>query len=163
MPLILPTLQGDLINIFEKGPTGNPTPSLVGIKTGQAYLTYCSSIMNMGGGSFSGMPGSSALGSELGNILSATSPSSALTAQKIARAFNDCLSTLLTVFQTTIVTAPGFGSLVPELIDLLSTPKPSATLFATKFATALNNFTSAAVISGVVPGTPPVPFTGPPS
>ena len=82
---------------------------------------------------------------------------------KIARAFNDCLSTLLTVFQTTIVTAPGFGSLVPELIDLLSTPKPSATLFATKFATALNNFTSAAVISGVVPGTPPVPFTGPPS
>jgi|TARA_B100001778_G_C18591626_1_gene632549 hypothetical protein len=163
MPLILPTLQGDLINIFEKGPTGNPTPSLVGIKTGQAYLTYCSTIMNMGGGSFSGMPGSSALGSELGNILSATSPSSALTAQKIARAFNDCLSTLLTVFQTTIVTAPGFGSLVPELIDLLSTPKPSATLFATKFATALNNFTSAAVISGVVPGTPPVPFTGPPS
>ena len=163
MPLILPTLQGDLINIFEKGPTGNPTPSLVGIKTGQAYLTYCSSIINMGGGSFSGMPGSSALGSELGNILSATSQSSALTAQKIARAFNDCLSTLLTVFQTTIVTAPGFGSLVPELIDLLSTPKPSATLFATKFATALNNFTSAAIISGVVPGTPPVPFTGPPS
>ena len=163
MPLFLPTLHGDMINIFEKGPTGNPTPSLVGIKTGQAYLTYCSSIINVGGGSFSGMPGSSALGSELGNILSATSPSSALTAQKIARAFNDCLSTLLTVFQTTIVTAPGFGSLVPELIDLFSTPKPSATLFATKFATALNNFTSAAVISGVVPGTPPVPFTGPPS
>ena len=36
-------------------------------------------------------------------------------------------------------------------------------VMATKFATALNNFTSAAIISGVVPGTPPVPFTGPPS
>ena len=163
MPLILPTLQGELINIYEKGPSGNPAPSVVGINTAKAYLNYCSTIMNMGGGSFSGMPGSSALGSELGNIFSSTSPAGALTAQKIAKAFNDCLSALITVFQTTVVTAPGFGGLVPELIDLFSTPKPSATLFATKFATTLNNFTSAAIITGVVPGTPPVPFSGPPS
>ena len=163
MPLILPTLQGELINIYEKGSAGNTFPAGVGHRTAKAYLNYCSTIMNMGSGSFSGMPGSTILGGDLGEIYYSTSPSGALTAQKIAKAFNDCLSTLITTFQTTIVTAPGFGGLVPELIDLLSTPKPSATLFATKFATALNNFTSAAIISGVVPGTPPVPFTGPPS
>ena len=163
MPLILPTLQGELISIFEKGPAGNPSPSLVGMQVGKAYMTYCSTIMNMGGGAFSGMPGASALGSELGNILSSTSPAGALTAQKMAKAFNDCLSTLLTVFQTTIVTAPGFAGLLPELIDVFSSPKPSSTLFATKFATALNNFTSAAIIIGVVPGVPPVPFSGPPA
>ena len=163
MPLILPTLQGELINIYEKGPSGNPSPQVVGLQTAQAYNTYCSTIMNMGGGAFSGMPGVGALGSELGNILSAVSPAGALTAQKMAKAFNDCLSTLLSVFQTTIVTAPGFAALIPELIDLFSSPKPSATLFATKFGTALNNFTSSAIIIGVVPGTPPVPFSGPPS
>ena len=32
MPLILPTLQTDLINIYEKGPTGNPSPQVVGLK-----------------------------------------------------------------------------------------------------------------------------------
>ena len=53
--------------------------------------------------------------------------------------------------------------MIPEMIDLFSTPKPSATIFATKFGTALNNFTSAAVIIGVVPGVPPVPFSGPPA
>ena len=99
----------------------------------------------------------------LGNILSTVRPACALTAQKLAKAFNDCLSTLLSVFQTTIVTAPGFAALIPELIDLFSSPTPSATLFATKFGTALNNFTSAAVIIGVVPGVPPVPFSGPPA
>ena len=155
-------MQGDLINIFEKGPQETP-PSLVGIKTGQAYLTYCSSIINMGGGSFLEMLDQVHWVQNWEIFCLQQVHLLSLTAQKIARAFNDCLSTLLTVFQTTIVTAPGFGSLVPELIDLFSTPKPSATLFATKFATALNNFTSAAVISGVVPGTPPVPFTGPPS
>ena len=163
MPLILPTLQSELISVYEKGPSGNPSPQLVGINTAKAYMNYCSTIMNMGSGSFTAMPGASALGSELGNIYSATSPAGALTAQKMAKAFNDCLSTLLSVFQTTIVTAPGFAGLIPELVELFSSPKPSATLFATKFATALNNFTSAAVIIGVSPGLPPIPFSGPPS
>ena len=49
------------------------------------------------------------------------------------------------------------------MIDLFSTPNPSATLFANKLARALNTFTSSAIITGVIPGTPPVPFTGPPS
>lgn len=165
MPLILPTLQTDLINIYEKGPAGNPSPQLVGVKTAQAYNTYCSTIMNMGGGAFSGMPGVGALGTDLGDIFSDNSgfASPVTTALKIGLAFDNCLFTLLTVFQNSIVTQGGLGTLLSDLNDLLSAPNPSATLFATKFATALNTFTSSAIIIGVVPGTPPVPFTGPPS
>tara|TARA_Y100000004_G_C8954024_1_gene429925 strand:- start:2762 stop:3253 length:492 start_codon:yes stop_codon:yes gene_type:complete len=163
MPLIIGTLQSELISIFEKGPSGNPAPQLVGIKVGQAYQNYCSTIINAGGGSFTAMPGATILGNEIGNILSTTSPAGALTGQKMAKAFDSCLSTLMSVFQTTIITAPGLGSLIPEMIDLFSTPNPSATLFANKLARALNTFTSSAIITGVIPGTPPVPFTGPPS
>ena len=42
MPLIVATLQGELIGALEKGPMGNPAPPLVGINMGR-YNNYCSS------------------------------------------------------------------------------------------------------------------------
>ena len=66
-----------------------------------------------------------------------------------------------TAWQTTIVTAPGLPVLGSELVDLFSSPKASATLFAQGYAKALNNFTAAAIVSGMIPGSPPVPYTGP--
>ena len=42
--------------------------------------------MNAGAGSFSAMPGASALGQELGQIYSSISPAGALTGQKMAKA-----------------------------------------------------------------------------
>ena len=161
MPLIVATLQGELIGALEKGPMGNPAPPLVGINIAKAYNNYCSSAMNVGAGSFTGMPGVSSLGQELGDILSATSPAGALTALKMATAFNNCLSTLLTVHQIAIVTAPGLPVLQAGLTQVLSTPAASATMFAQQLATQLNTFTMMAIVSGSIPGTPPVPFTGP--
>ena len=161
MPLVVGTLQGELISALEKGPAGNPAPPLVGIDIAKAYNNYCSTAMNVGAGSFSGMPGVSALGQELGDILSATSPAGALTGLKMATAFNTCLSTLLTVHQVAIVTATGLPVLQAGLIQVFSTPAASATLFAQQLATQLNTFTLLAIVSGIIPGTPPVPFTGP--
>ena len=40
MPLLLPTLQTELINIYDPGKKGNPTADLVGINTGKAYVNY---------------------------------------------------------------------------------------------------------------------------
>ena len=102
-----------------------------------------------------------ALGQDLGDILSATSPAGALTGLKMATAFNTCLSTLLTVHQVAIVTATGLPVLQAGLIQVFSTPAASATLFAQQLATQLNTFTMLAIVSGVIPGAPPVPFTGP--
>ena len=161
MPIVAATLQGELIDIYEKGPKGNPSPQIVGLKTAKAYLNYVTPAMNAGAGSFSAMPGASALGQELGQIYSSISPAGALTGQKMAKAFNDCLSTFISVHQTTIVTATGLGGLIAGLIDIFSSPNPSATLFANKLAKELNTFTLSAQVIGGIPGTPPVPFAGP--
>ena len=107
------------------------------------------------------MPGFSALGKDLGDILSSTSPDGSLTANKMAKAFDSCLQTYLSLYQTTIVTASGLPGLISDMSDIFAAPIPSATLFATKFATALNTYTASATVIGVVPGTPPVPFSGP--
>ena len=161
MPLISATFQGELIGIFEVGPGGNPSGKLVGMDISKAYMNYISAGMNTGGFPFSAMPGSSALGSELDSIMSKTSPSGSITAMDMAKAFDKCLATFMSANQTTIVTAPGLPILNTELVDLFSSPKPSATLFAQGYAKALNNYTAAAIVSGFIPASPPIPFTGP--
>ena len=161
MPLIMPSLQSELIDIYSKGKKGNPAPKLVATKTAQAYFNYVSAGMNAGGQAFTAMPGSSALGQELGDILSTTSPAGNLTAMKMAKAFDNCLQTFLSVFQTTIVTAPGLPGLQSELIDLFSAPKGHTSLFCMAYARALNTYTLSAIVSGVIPDTPGIPFTGP--
>ena len=161
MPLISATFQAELVGIFEVGPSGNPSGKKVGIDISKAYMNYCSAGMNVGGFPFSAMPGTSALGSALGDILDKEEKSGALTAQNMAREFDSCLQTFLSVNQTTIVTSAGLGPLTSELSDLLGKENASATLFCQGFATAVNNHAMAAIVSGLIPGAPPVPFTGP--
>ena len=161
MPLISATFQAELVGIFEVGPSGNKSGKKVGIDISKAYMNYISAGLNAGGFPFSAMPGVSGLGSALGDILDKESPSGAVTAQKMAKEFDSCLQTFLSVNQTTIITTAGLGGLISELIDLLSKNNASATLFCQGFATAVNNHAMAAIVSGLIPGAPPVPFTGP--
>ena len=74
---------------------------------------------------------------------------------------NDCLSTFLSVYQTTIVTSIGTAALFQELDNLFSAPKGHASLFAMALGRALHNFTSSAIVVGIIPDTPGVPFNGP--
>ncbi len=67
----------------------------------------------------------------------------------------------MSVNQTTIVTTAGLPGLISELVDLLSKANTSATAFCQGLATAVNNHAMAAIVSGIIPGAPPVPFTGP--
>ena len=161
MPLVSATFQAELVGIFEVGPSGNPSGKKVGIDISKAYMNYISAGLNAGGFPFSAMPGVSALGSALGDILDKESKSGALTAQNMAREFDSCLQTFMSVNQTTIVTTAGLPGLISELVDLLSKANASATLFCQGLATAVNNHAMAAIVSGMIPGAPPVPFTGP--
>ena len=161
MPLVAASFQAELVGIFEVGPSGNPSGKLVGMDISKAYMNYCSMGMNMGGFPFSAMPGTSALGSALGDILDKESPSGALTAQKMAKEFDSCLQTFMSVNQTAIVTTAGLPGLISELADLLGKANPSATMFCQGLATAVNNHAMAAMVSGMIPGAPPVPFMGP--
>ena len=161
MPLVSATFQAELVGIFEVGPSGNPSGKKVGIDISKAYMNYISAGMNVGGFPFSGMTGTSQLGSGLGDILDAESKSGAQTAQKMATEFDSCLQTFLSVNQTTIITTAGLPGLISELVDLLSKANASATKFCQGFATAVNNHAMAAIVSGMIPGAPPIPFTGP--
>ena len=161
MPLILPALTSELISAYDKGPAGNPSPQIVGIDTAKAYMNYVSSGINAGGQAFTAMPGASALGQELGDIYSGKSPAGALTAQKMAKAFDTCLGTFLSVFQNTIITAPGLPGLIAGLADVLGAPNMSTMLYCNKLAKELNTYTLSAIVIGVIPDTPGIPFTGP--
>ena len=161
MPLVSATFQAELVGIFEVGPSGNPSGKLVGLDISKAYMNYISAGINAGGFPFSAMPGVSQLGSNLGDILDKTSKTHATTAQKMATEFDSCLQTFMSVNQTTIVTTAGLGGLISELIDLLGKANPSATVFCQGLATAVNNHAMSAMVMGIIPGTPPVPFTGP--
>ena len=161
MPLVSATFQAELVGIFEVGPSGNPSGKKVGIDISKAYMNYISAGLNAGGFPFSAMPGVSGLGSALGDILDKTSKTHATTAQKMATEFDSCLQTFMSVNQTTIITTAGLGPLISGLVDLLSKANPSATIFCQGFATAVNNHAMAAIVSGIIPGAPPVPFTGP--
>ena len=74
---------------------------------------------------------------------------------------NTCLSTYLSVHQTTIITAAGTSALFSELNDIYSKPKGHASLYAMALGRALHNFTSAAIVVGIIPDTPGMPFNGP--
>ena len=161
MPLISATFQSELVGIFDVGPDGNKSGKKVGIDVSKAYMNYCSAGMNPAGFPFSAMPGTSALGSNLGDILDTTSKSGALTAQKMAKEFDSCLATFMSVNQISIVTTAGLGPLISELSDLLGKANASATLFCQGFATAVNNHAMATIVSGMIPSAPPIPFTGP--
>ena len=161
MPLISATFQAELVGIFEKGPQGNKDGKKVGMDISKAYMNYCSTGLNAGGFPFTAMPGTSKLGSALGDILDVTSKTHATTAQKMATEFDSCLATFVSVNQIAIVTIAGLPGLISELIDLLSKANPSATAFCQGFATAVNNHAMSAIVIGLIPGTPPIPFTGP--
>ena len=161
MPLVSATFQSELIGIFDVGPDGNKSGKKVGIDISKAYMNYISAGMNAGGFPFSGMTGTSQLGSGLGDILDAESKTHATTAQNMAREFDSCLQTFMSVNETTIVTTAGLPVLISELVDLLSKANASATLFCQGLATAVNNHAMSAIVSGMIPGAPPVPFTGP--
>ena len=161
MPLVLPSLQSELVDIFNKGKKGNPDPNLVGIKIGKAYMNYVSAGINAGGGAFTGMSGASQLGTDLGDLLAKNPNQGPSHAATFSMRVNTCLSTFLSVHQTTIITAAGTSALFSELNDIYSKPKGHASLYAMALAKALNNYTLTAIVIGVVPDTPGIPFTGP--
>ena len=161
MPLIIPTLQSELTKIYETGKKGNPDPDKVARKTAQAYFNFVSPAIDAGGSPFVTMSGKDALETGLKKILSKSNPSSAVTAQKIATEFVMCLLTFTTVWQKVINTNPGARLFAQDLTDLLSKPQPTATAFAMKFGSAIGNFTGLAIVAGIIPGTPPIPYIGP--
>ena len=161
MPLIMPSLQQELVDIYNTGKTGNPEPIMVGLKTGTAYFNYVSAGMNPAGFPFTAMTGTMELQDGIGNLLKKTVPDGRIFALKMAKAFTKCLDTWMSVNQNVIVPTPGMPGLQSELMDVFSKPMADSSLFAMALGKALHTFTISAVVMGIVPDTPGIPFTGP--
>ena len=161
MPLIDKALEGELIGVYEKGAKGNRDPKTVGRKTAKAYFNYVKQGKDVGGGTFAAMPGNSQLIQKLGDIYSKKKGNAELQSMAMARAFNECLGTFTTSYQVSIATAGGMSVLTTALKTLLSKPNNSSTKYAQDLAKALHAFTSAAIISLIVPDSPGIPMTGP--
>ena len=162
MPLVVSTLQSELVSIYTSGgDKGNPDPKKVGRDVAGAYFNYVSAGVDSGGSSFAGMPGKATLGHKLGGIYDKESTSGELHAQDMAKEFDACLQTFKTAWQTVIVTTAGTMPLFSGLNGIFSSPNSDKAMFARKFGMELANFTMMAMVSGLIPGSPPVPYTGP--
>ena len=164
MALVEQALKSELTSIYEKGKKGNLSPQMVGVKTGNAYLSYMQNAQNVFGFTFTGMTGAADLGQELGKLYSTVpTMSGEKMAREMSKAFDKCIATLLTTNQTTIVST-AFGPLCYTHLNIaFGKPARTSTDYAKNVAKALHLSTTAPaiILSGIVPGTPPVPFSGP--
>ena len=107
------------------------------------------------------MPAWSAGKAQLQGAMTAPVVSGAMFAMNLTQAINTAWGSIQTQFQTgPIVANP--GTLQASLVQTLSVPNPSAQIFILGLMNAVHTYCSTSIITGVIPGSPPVPFTGPP-
>ena len=126
-----------------------------------AFDTYCKSIVNAGGGTFVSMPGTEILKVKLERIFKQQSLVKTQVGSEVATAIDECFLTLLTTHQTQPPT-PIVGTLVTECQVLFSKTPNSGTTFGREFAEAIDKSVRTSTIVGMLPTSPPAPFSGPP-
>ena len=160
MPLVSASITAEIMDKFSKP---NKTAAAVWPTVAKAYCnTYLQAGMNAApGGACTGVPGVATLATDLIEIHSSLSKSYAIVAPKVAKAFDAALMTFISVYQNTIVTTAGVPQLINDLINAAAAPVSDPTKYPRELAKALDVYTKSAIVSGIIPGSPPVPFTGP--
>ena len=98
-------------------------------------------------------------GMTIGGVFAQQLPVGASIGSQIATALTTMALTYLSGQQIGPPVAP--PSHTPGLIQLFSGPQPAPMAFAKELANVLDTWTKTWVVSGLIPGAPPVPFTGP--
>ena len=155
MALIKATLMMELAGYFA---APAPDPMKPGKDIAKAFKNYLQGGMNAGG-----FPTSNVVdvptGMTIGGVFAQQLPVGAAIGSQIATALTTMALTYMSGQQIgPPVTAP---SHTPQLIQLFSGPQPAGMAFAKELAGILDTWTKTWVVSGLIPGAPPVPFTGP--
>jgi hypothetical protein len=79
----------------------------------------------------------------------------------VATAINTAWMSVQTTFQVGPAAA-NIGSLQSSLEAVFAVPVPSGSLFIMGLTNAIHVYCATTVITGVIPGVPPIPFSGPP-
>ena len=136
----------------------NPDPMKPGKDIAKAFKNYLQGGMNAGG-----FPTSNVIdaptGMAIGGVFAQKLPVGAAIGSQIATALTTMALTYMSGQQIGPPVAP--PSHTPGLIQLFSGPKNTGMDFAKELAGILDDWTKTWVVSGMIPGAPPIPFSGP--
>ena len=156
MALIKATLMMELTPAFVPGVATAIKP---GKDIAKAYKNYLMMGMNAGGFPASAVTAAQPTGMGIGGVFAQQLPVGAAIGSQIATQLSTMALTFLSGQQIgPPVVAPTH---MPQLIKLFSGPQPAPMAFAKELAGILDTWTKTWVVSGLIPGAPPVPFTGP--
>ena len=155
MALVKAVMMMELAGTFA---STNPDPMKPGKDIAKAFKNYLKMGMNAGG-----FPTSNVIdaptGMTIGGVFAQKLPVGAAIGSQIATALTTMALTYLSGQQIGPPVAP--PSHTPGLIQLFSGPQPAPMAFAKELANVLDTWTKTWVVSGLIPGAPPVPFSGP--
>ncbi len=155
MALVKATLMMELAGYFA---SPAPDPMKPGKDIAKAYKNYLMMAMNAGG-----FPASQVVDAPTGIGIGGVFAQQLL----VGAAIGSQIATQLTSMSLTFLSGQQIGppvaapSHTPQLIQLFSGPQPAPMAFAKELAGILDTWTKTWVVSGLIPGAPPVPFTGP--
>ena len=155
MALVKATMMMELAGVFS---APAPDPMKPGKDIAKAFKNYLQGGMNAGGFPTSNVV-DAPTGMTIGGVFAQQLPVGAAIGSQIATALTTMALTYMSGQQIgPPVTAP---SHTPQLIQLFSGPQPAGMAFAKELAGILDTWTKTWVVSGLIPGAPPVPFSGP--
>jgi len=155
MALIKATLMMELAGAFA---APAPDPMKPGKDIAKAFKNYLQGGMNTGG-----FPTSNVIDAPTGMTIGGVFAQQLL----VGPAIGSQIATALTTMALTYLSGQQIGppvaapSHTPGLIQLFSGPQPASMAFAKELANVLDTWTKTWVVSGLIPGAPPVPFSGP--
>ena len=155
MALVKATMMAELAGKFA---THAPDPMKPGKDIAKAFKNYLMMGMNAGGFPASNVVDAGA-GAGIGAVFAQQLP--------VGAAIGSQIATQLTTMALTFLSGQQIGppiaapSHLPGLIKLFSGPQPTSMNFAKEISGILDTWTKTWVVSGLIPGAPPVPFSGP--
>jgi len=155
MALAKPVLFSELMGTFG---SHQPDPMTPGKKIATAFANYLKMGQNAGGFTTTNVV-DTPTGMTIGQVFASQLPAGAPIGSQIASALTSMATTYMSVHQ--IGPPASAPSHTAPLIKLFSSPQPSGMNFSKELADILDTWTKTWVVSGMIPGSPPIPFSGP--
>ena len=155
MALVKASMFSELMGTFS---THSPDPMKPGKDIAKAFANYLKMGQNAGGFPTTNVVDTSA-GMTIGQVFASQLPSGAAIGSQIASALTSMALTYMSTNQIGPPVTP--PSHIGPLMKLYSGPQPSGMSFAKEMADILDTWTKTWVVSGLIPGAPPIPFSGP--
>jgi hypothetical protein len=155
MALVKAIMFGELVGVFGGFA---PTPIKPGQDIAKAFKNYLMMGMNTGGFPSSNVVDTPA-GIAIGGVFASQMPTGIMIGSQIA--------THLTTMALTYLSGQQIGPPVTppthtaDLMSLFSDLPPSGIKFAKNLSDILDTWTKTWTVSGLIPGSPPIPFSGP--